>query len=221
MGFAFLLYEADKRLTNEDCLTNGISQIFYPSIFAGLSMPGYNAYSDDDLLSRLRNADEIAFTEIYNRYWEKLLAIGFFHLRSKQAAEDIVHEVMMSLWVRKKEIAIQSLSSYLATAVKFAVFKSILRDKRRRELLQDQVPASLNETGEKLDALFLQEHLSQTIEQLPEKAKLVFTNSRDGGLTISQIAKKMNLSPKAVEYHMTKALRSLKDTLKKIKSFFV
>jgi len=184
-------------------------------------MAGYNSYSDDELLSRLRIADEKAFTEIYNRYWEKLLAIGFYRLLNKQAAEDIVHEVMMSLWTRKKELAVQSLSSYLATAVKFAVFKSILRDKRRRELQQDQaVPGSLNETVEKLDALFLQEYLSQTIEQLPEKAKLVFTYSRDRGLTISQIAKKMNLSPKAIEYHMTKALRSLKDTLKKIKSFF-
>ena len=203
-------------------MTNGISQIFYLSIFAGLSMEGYNSYSDDDLLSRLRNADEIAFTEIYNRYWEKLLAIGFFHLRSKQAAEDIVHEVMMSLWTRKKELAIQSLSSYLATAVKFSVFKSILRDKRRRELQQGHaVPGSLNETMEKLDALFLQGYLSQTIEQLPEKAKLVFTYSRERELTISQIAKKMNLSPKAVEYHMTKALRSIRDAVKKIKSIFV
>ena len=112
-------------------------------------MPGYNSYSDDDLLNRLRIADENAFTEIYNRYWEKLLAIGFFHLRSKQAAEDIVHEVMMSLWTRKKELAIQSLSSYLATAVKFAVFKSIVRDKRRRELQKNQaLPETLNETIE-------------------------------------------------------------------------
>jgi len=185
-------------------------------------MPGYNSYSDDDLLNRLRFADDKAFSEIYNRYWEKLLAIGFFHLRSKQAAEDIVHEVMMSLWARKKDLAIQSLSSYLATAVKFTVFKSILRDKRRRELRQDQAsPEELNETMEILDGLFLQEHLSQIIERLPEKAKLVFTYSRERELTISQIAKKMNLSPKAVEYHMTKALRTLRDAVKKIKSVFV
>ncbi|HZI52180.1 MAG TPA: sigma factor-like helix-turn-helix DNA-binding protein, partial [Chitinophagaceae bacterium] len=66
-----------------------------------------------------------------------------------------------------------------------------------------------------------QEHLSQIIERLPEKAKLVFTYSRERELTISQIAKKMNLSPKAVEYHMTKALRTLRDAVKKIKSVFV
>jgi RNA polymerase sigma-70 factor (ECF subfamily) len=185
-------------------------------------MAAYNSYSDDDLLRRLRNADEKAFTEIYNRYWEKLLAVGYYHLRNKQAAEDIVHEVMMSLWTRRAELNIQSLSTYLATAVRFSVFKSIIRDKKRRQLLQERaMPEATTETLEKLDALFLREQLRGVIEQLPEKAKLVFAYSRDEELTVSQIAKKMDLSPKAVEYHITKALRTLRETVKKIKILFI
>ena len=185
-------------------------------------MRAYISYSDDDLLIRLKGADEKAFTEIYSRYWEKLLAIGYYHLRSKQAAEDIVHEVMIRLWSRKTELTIQSLSSYLATAVRFAVFKSITRDKKRHELLdQLAIPQTSTETIDKLDALFLQEFLNKTIEHLPEKAKLVFRYSREEDLTIVQVGHKMNLSPKAVEYHMTKALRALRDTVKKIKLFFV
>ena len=185
-------------------------------------MPAYNSYSDDDLLERLRTADEKAFTEIYNRYWEKLLAIGYYHLRNKQAAEDMVHEVMMSLWARKADLSIQSPSAYLATAARFAVFKAIARDKRRRELLQQlAMPEVTNETLEKLDALFLREQIHKRIEQLPEKAKLVFAYSRDEELTVNQIAEKIDLSPKAVEYHITKALGSLRDAVKKIKLLFV
>ena len=187
-----------------------------------ISMAPFNSYSDEDLLEQLRNANEKAFTEIYNRYWEKLLAIGYFHLRNKQAAEDIVHEVMMSLWARKAEVNIQSLSSYLATAVRFSVFKSIVRDKRRKQLLGEQgMPEATNETMDKLDALFLSEQLGAIIEQFPVKAKLVFTYSRDEELTVSQIAKKMNLSPKTVEYHITKALRTIREALNKIKLLFV
>ena len=69
-------------------------------------MPDYTTYNDNELLELLTNSDELAFTEIYNRYWEKLLAIGYYYLRHKQAAEDIVQEVMMSLWKRRNEIAI-------------------------------------------------------------------------------------------------------------------
>lgn len=128
----------------------------------------------------------------------------------------------MSLWIRKNDVEISTLPAYLATAVKFAVFKSIMREKRRREILNagsSQLGTTNLEEG--LDAKFLAEYIHGTVEQLPEKARLVFELSRDHELSIKEIAKKMELTPKAVEYHMTKALRALKDTISQIKSFFI
>jgi RNA polymerase sigma-70 factor (family 1) len=184
-------------------------------------MPNLSQSSDDELLRELQAASEPAFTEIYNRYWEKLLAIGYYHAGDKQAAEDIVHEVMISLWTRKNELQIHSLKAYLATAVKFAVFKTIVREKRRKELLAGPHTDLHSSIEEKLDVKFLEEYLGGVVEQLPEKARIVFTLSRDQDLSIKEIAGKMDLSPKAVEYHMTKALRALKEAFRKIKSFFV
>ena|SRR6185436_2267764 len=185
-------------------------------------MSANNNTPDDDLLKRLRLGDEVAFTEIYNRFWEKLLAIGYYHTQDKQAAQDIVHEVFMSLWIRKAEVNIQSLEAYLATAVKFSVFKAIARDKKRKSLAAAQsIHESFTDIEEKLDARFLQVYLQGAVEKLPEKARLVFTYSRQHELPIIEIANKMDLSPKAIEYHMTKALRTLRNTLNKIKSFFI
>jgi RNA polymerase sigma-70 factor (family 1) len=185
-------------------------------------MRNYSTLAEDELLDRLGSADENAFTEIYNRYWEKLLAVGYYYTHEKQAAEDIVQEVMMSLWSRKKDLRIQSLSAYLGTAVKFSVFKSIVRDRKRRELLTMQnFPESISDIEDKLDAKFLEGYLQGATQELPEKARLVFNFSRNEELSISAIAHRMDLSPKAVEYHMTKALRALKEKLQKIKSFFI
>ena len=185
-------------------------------------MPEYTILREDQLVNLLRSGDELAFTEIYNRYWEKLLAIGYYHTQDKQAAEDIVHEVMISLWERKAGLQIQSLQAYLATAVKFSVFKAIARDKRRRDLLAETVTDKhSSDIEDKLNARFLQEYLRGAVEELPAKAKLVFNYSRVDELSIKEIAIKMDLSPKAVEYHMTKALSALRNTLKKIKCFFI
>ena len=185
-------------------------------------MRNYSTLTEEELLKRLVSGDENAFTEIYNRYWEKLLAVGYYYMHDKQAAEDIVHEVMISLWSRKKDLRIQSLKAYLGTAVKFSVFKAIMRDKKRRELLSSQkFPEHLSDIEDKLDAKFLEEYFHGAVQQLPEKAKLVFSFSRDQQLSIADIAHKMDLSPKAVEYHMTKALKALKEKLQKIKSFFI
>lgn len=178
--------------------------------------------TEDELLNRLREGDEEAFSEIYNRYWEKLLAVAFFHTREKQAAEDIVHDVMLSLWTRKSELHIQALNAYLAKAVKFAVFKAIMRGKKRREHLSNQEQfLDFSDIEEKLEAKFLNEYFEKTIDHLPGKTKIIFKYSRVEDLTVSEIAHRTDLSPKAVEYHITKALRALREKFQKIKSFFI
>jgi len=180
--------------------------------------------NDTDLLLLLRDGREDAFTEIYNRYWERLVATGYYYTRSKEAAEEIVNDVLMGLWLRRASLAINSLPAYLGTAVKFAVFKSIARNKRRNQVLSGQLSeaaavAAHNETEQHLDAIFMDEWLRGIVEQLPEKARLVFVYSREEELSIKEIAGKMDLSPKAVEYHMTKALKTIRDSIRKLTIF--
>ena len=64
----------------------------------------------------------------------------------------------------------------------------------------------------------MKEYLQGAIEELPEKARIVFRYSREEYLTVTAIADKMDLSPKAVEYHITKALKILREIVKKIKT---
>lgn len=185
-------------------------------------MPAYNNLSEFELLKRLQSGDELAFTEIYSRYWEKLLAIAYYFSKDKYKAEDIVHDVMMSLWYRRGTVTIKTIESYLATAVKFAIFKSIAKEKRQNAILGEQTTQVDHiEIESRLDAKFMEEYLRARIEKLPLNAKLVFQYSREEKLTIKEIAGKMDLSPKAVEYHLTRALKALKKSISRIKFFFV
>jgi RNA polymerase sigma-70 factor (family 1) len=185
-------------------------------------MPQYSTLAEDELLKLVRSGDETAFTEIYNRYWEQLLAIGYYYTHDKLASEDIVQDVLLSLWTRKNDIEIQSLKYYLATAVKFSVFKAIARENKRREIREGQdFSEAFSDIEEKLDVKFLQEYINGVLEEFPEKTRLVFTYRRIEELTVAETAKQMDLSPKAIEYHLTKALRAFKGALKKIKVIFV
>ena len=183
----------------------------------------YTKLDDNDLLLLVRQGQEAAFTEIYNRYWERLVATGYYYTRTKQAAEEIVNDVLMGLWLRREDLVIRSLSAYLGTAVKFAVFKAMARKKRREEILAGHAThgETHNETEQQLDARFLEEYVQGIVEQLPEKARLVFTYSRQEDLSVREIAGKMNLSPKSVEYHMTKALKAIRDSIRKINFFLL
>jgi RNA polymerase sigma-70 factor (ECF subfamily) len=185
-------------------------------------MHKYDSFSEQELVELLQAGDEAAFTSIYNRYWEKLIATAYFFTRNTQTAEDIVHDVMLSLWHRRDRIEIQSLQAYLTTAVKFSVFKSIARQKDNSEITDEITVSGAHESvEEKLDAKFEEEFLRGVVEQLPEKARLVFQYRREQHLSVKEVADKMEVSEKTIEYHMTRALKTIKQAFKKIKLLFV
>jgi len=170
--------------------------------------------TDNELLGRLVAGDEDAFSEIYNRYWKKLIAIAYSYTKNRHVAEEIVQEVFLSVWTRREVIRIDSLTAYLATAVKFSIFKTVFNANRREKILNSLVhePAAL--TDEVVHAKFLQEYINGIVEQLPDKCRMVYKYSRQDGLSAKEIAGEMNIAEKTVEAHLTKALRILRLNLK-------
>src|SRR5690606_38580174 len=140
-----------------------------------IGMKLFMADLDWQQVADIRNGEENAFGRVYDHYWKKLLAISFQHTKDKGMAEEIVQEVFVSLWQRRNELEIQHLSSYLATAVKFATFKMLQRS-RQQELIRDAVlPKDFQQLDEQaIDARFLQEYVDGIVEKLPERCKLVF-----------------------------------------------
>jgi len=175
----------------------------------------HQSYSETKLISLLREGSDEAFTEIYNRYWEILFSIAYKFSKDKELACEIVQDVFMGLWNRRSEKIIRNLSAYLATAVRFEVFKQIARAKRRKHILQNgPAPILAYEGDDTVNAVFLKEFIQDEIEKLPEKCRLVFRFSREQGMTIPEIAQQLHVSNKAVEGHLTKALKILRRSLK-------
>jgi RNA polymerase sigma-70 factor (ECF subfamily) len=174
----------------------------------------YSTYNDEQLVVLLRNDHDEAFVEIYNRYWDKLLAIGYNHAHNKEVAEEIVQDVFMSLWNRRQTIEIDRLSAWLATAVKFAVFKVLAKENRRKALLAGK-PLDTADTLDEavIEAKFLKEYLDGVVAGLPEKCRLVFTYSREHQLSTKEIATVLQLSHKTVESHLTRALKTIRHYL--------
>jgi len=75
----------------------------------------FSDLSDDRLVSLLKTIDQKeAFTEIYNRYWDKLYYIAYKHLQSEAASEEIVQDVFLTFWKKRAQFDIQILQAYLA-----------------------------------------------------------------------------------------------------------
>ncbi len=181
--------------------------------------------SDIDLgrcLERLAADDAEAFSDLYAYFWERLFAIAFQRLDDRAEAEDVVHDVFMSLWAHRHCREIADIDRYLAVAVKYAVL-SRLRNRHKRSSILQALGISMNaasQSEERLDQKLLLERLQGEVERLPDRCRLIFRYSREDGMPIRDIAEILNLSPRTVEHQLSKALRRLRFALRSFMSFF-
>jgi RNA polymerase sigma-70 factor (ECF subfamily) len=178
----------------------------------------YSELTDTELLQLIPAGDEQAMTEIYTRYWRKLFSLAYYHLQCQQDAEDVVQSVLTSLWVRKEELSINNLENYLASAVKYSIYQVILKREKK-----DRAFATLKLSSSELpqiDTSFLKQMILHEVNKLPQRCRIIFMYSREYGFSNREIADMMNITQKAVEKQITKALHHLRTQMKHFFFFF-
>jgi RNA polymerase sigma-70 factor (ECF subfamily) len=159
----------------------------------------------------LSQNDELAFAEIYNRYWKLLYSSAHNILQVKASAQDAVQEVFISLWKRRADLQVDALQPYLHQAVRFQVFKAIRAEKTDQQFFNRLALISRDILFEdpmlfkELETLY-----QQLINALPPDEQEIFRLHRDSGLTYKQIAEQKNISVKTVEKKMSRSLRELR-----------
>lgn len=172
--------------------------------------------TDEQLVIKLMEGSKPAFGEIYDRYWYKLFCIAYHQIGTREEAEELVHDLFESLWNRRTESNIRHLSSYLVISMKHLItnfIKSKITWRKYKEyvLLQKMQESSITEQD--VEFTDLSTALDNALKKLPEKTSKIFQLSRFENQSVKDIARDLNLSEKAVEYHITKSLKILKDHL--------
>lgn len=179
-----------------------------------------------DLIRDLKNGDNKAFNIIYKKYYPRLFAFANSYVRDSFIAGNLVQDAFMALWEYKERlIADTSLGSYLLTIVKNNALNHLKRIKTKikaGDILQKHYLRELELRCATLIAcdpvlMFqtdVQAIIQKTIKSLPEQCQKAILLSRFEGLSNKEIADIMNISIKGVEFHITKALKILKENLK-------
>jgi RNA polymerase sigma-70 factor (ECF subfamily) len=178
----------------------------------------YRSYSDSELTDLLKSGDQAAFAEIYNRYWQVLIDAAYQRLKSVEAAEEVVQDVFVSFFLRRKEINLNStLEAYLKTALKYKVYNvyrsqqvhynhlgSIIRENHIDPVMPDAV----------LEAKELKARVRMVADKMPDKCREVFLLSRFEHLSHKDIADRMGISVSTVKKHITKAMNIMRTEFK-------
>lgn len=163
-------------------------------------------------LRRLRNGEQSALSNIYQQYWEELYQLSFQLIKDQQIAEDTIHDVFVNIWNIRKKLTIQtSLKSYLYTCVRYECYRVLRKRHKTKTIpLEEQTNYLLAEESCHLELKDLQKKLESILNTLPVKSQRIFHLSRNEEMSYNEIAEKMNLSSKSIEYHISKALKKLK-----------
>jgi RNA polymerase sigma-70 factor (family 1) len=161
--------------------------------------------------------DEITFKELYQLHWERVFAVCYNNLQDVEVAKGMVQEIFKSLWERRQELEIKvSVERYLLRAAKLKVFEHLRNTKVRREHIQHirMLECSSAHCTEN-DVMYnsLKEKVSGLVDTLPNQCRKVFKLSREQGLSNREISQSLLISERAVEYHITRALSTLKANL--------
>ncbi|WP_431294482.1 RNA polymerase sigma factor [Pedobacter sp. P26] len=184
------------------------------SIFTSRMISDYTIYNDEKLLSLLINRDDIAFSEIYRRYWPLLYKHALHMLKEEDESEDVVQEVFTKLWQKAATLKLDtSLGAYLYVATRNSILNFFRKNQFHHAYLTD-IGQFLDQAQEITDyrirERILAKLIEEEIERLPPRMREVFELKRKQNLSYKEIADTMDISELTVKTQMNKAITILR-----------
>lgn len=180
-------------------------------------MPNQTDHNESLLLADLRKGRVKAFEEIFRRYWLPLYNSARNKLRSHDEAEEVIQGIFSTLWEKRQSLLITNLPYYLNTSLRNRII-NIIRNRIPQEKYWDYYKTFIPQQGDITEQAIAFDDLKNAVElavnHLPEKSREVFRLSRLEGRSNAEIAGLLNVSEKAIEYHLTKSLKQLRVQLK-------
>ncbi|WP_373512029.1 RNA polymerase sigma-70 factor [Persicitalea sp.] len=162
---------------------------------------------DAQLLTLLNEQNSDSFAQIFQKYWQELYDFAYLKTQDVDASEEIVQELFVQLWEKRKTLRIANLRSYLFVSVKNRVIDHYRQTTHAR---LDSIADLPSDTPYPLFLEELESAIGDALAQLPEKSQQIFRLKKFEDKTTREIAEMLAMPERTVEYHYTQAARTLK-----------
>lgn len=167
--------------------------------------------TDSQLTEAIKNNDQLAFKDLFYRYYPKLFRFAVIHIHSNDLACDLVQEVFFRVWSRRDKLnPNKSIQAYLYKILNNLIINHIKLASTKNLSIEKNLNRSTFRTDSTVDKVI---DIQIALDKLPSKLRSVFILSKVDGFKYEEVAKICGISIKAVEKRMSKVLKILKKFL--------
>lgn len=177
----------------------------------------YSSMTDELLMKQLiTDANKQAFTELYDRYAQKLERYCLRMLKADANAEDIVHEIFVKIVEAPKAFDTnQKFSTWIYTIATNLCLNSIRNNQNRDRLLELHYEQNeLTTSFHQIDASNLKARINEVFKELTEKEQKVFILRFEHQIPLKEIASILQIPEGSVKSCIFYLLKKLSEKLK-------
>ena len=171
------------------------------------------------LQSRIaRSDDQTAYKELFTSLYSPLLHFAKSIVKTKEAAEEIVSDVFIRIWEKRRELEkIENLKVYLYVSTRNTALNYLNLHKR-------DVTNPLDEFHTEFTSIYFDPEqlmitadmlalIRRAIDQLPPKCRIIFKLVKEDGLRYREVAEILGISVKTVENQLAIAVQKIGNTV--------
>jgi len=166
--------------------------------------------------NKTKQCDITTFKSLYLEYYKKLCFHAYKITKRNDIAEEVVQDVFVKIWEKRENLDLSgNISSYLYRAV---LNESLNFLKKQKSTAYDEnsiqnLKSHSNFHEMEINQSEMRKEIRKAIKKLPDKTRRVFIMSRKLEFSYQEIANRLDISTKGVEYHICKALKLLREDL--------
>lgn len=169
------------------------------------------------LLLRIAKKDDLAFKELFNAYYPKLVQLALAFVPGIVAAQEVVSDLFYKILKNPKILEmVNDFDNYIFLALRNQAFTYLKKNKHKTliepiDQKEDYILPDYKNPENSLisDELFLL--VNQVIQELPPKRKVIFLLVKEEGRKYKEVAQFLDISIKTVEIQMSLALRKIRE----------
>ena len=155
------------------------------------------------------------FKLIFDQYYEPVKNFLYYKSGNVALSEDLSQDVFLKLWEKRDTVNQETVKSLLYTIANNLFINQLKKNKVSFNFILNEGLSDKNTESPQYEMEMKEfgEHLQRVLAELPEKSREVFLMNRIDKLKYREIAERLDISVKAVEKRMTKAIALLEDKL--------